>query len=606
MDWGLSKVIREGSVVTALGASHTKTGHIVGTPHYMSPEQAEGQEVDHRSDIYALGAVMYELLTLRRPFDGSALEVLSAIVRDDPEAPGTHSPEVPAALESVCLAALTKDPEARPQSVDVLVTEVQTWLESEADKTKRHALAEAKALEGSAKLAEHRRLKEEIARLEAEAQVIRGQFEPWQPAGEKATLIAAEVAVEAARDRVVEVSSEVVSLLSEAIGFEDDNARAREQFADYYWDRFQEAERRYDRRTSDFYRRLIAKHDRGKYARQLKGDGSVTLTSDPAGAEVWLYELVEDGFVLAGRNERMLGTTPLDETSLAMGRYLIVLKKNGFRDTNYPVYIPRNRSWSGEVKLYTDAQIGEGFVYVPAGPSLQGGDPTVVRALPRAEPWLNDFFIAEHPVTMSEYLDFVNDLARTESLDAAKARSPRPEPAGPTYLLEDGTDQLKLPGVDPDGSTWEPEMPVLSISWNDAVAYCEWRSRVDGCRYRLPSEQEWEKAVRGVDGRFYPWGDRFDASLCNMGDSLRGDARPLPVTRFPTDVSIYGLRGAAGNVADWTSTEYSEGRWVVRGGAWDLTPINSRCSIRSWHPPHIVNSSDGLRLACSPAKADHL
>ena len=58
----------------------------------------------------------------------------------------------------------------------------------------------------------------------------------------------------------------------------------------------------------------------------------------------------------------------------------------------------------------------------------------------------------------------------------------------------------------------------MGVVWFDAVAYCEWRSARDGRRYRLPTEHEWEKAGRGVDRRFFPWGDRFDATFCKARD----------------------------------------------------------------------------------------
>ena len=132
------------------------------------------------------------------------------------------------------------------------------------------------------------------------------------------------------------------------------------------------------------YMRTLAQYHGGKYARELAGDGSLTLTSEPPGAEVWLYELVDEGFVLVERSERRLGVTPLAETSLALGSYLVILKKEGYRDTRYPVCITRNKAWSGQayggpVNLCTEEEIGPGFIYVPSGPFVMGGDPVAER-----------------------------------------------------------------------------------------------------------------------------------------------------------------------------------------------------------------------------------
>ena len=133
---------------------------------------------------------------------------------------------------------------------------------------------------------------------------------------------------------------------------------------------------------------------------------------EPAGAEAWLYELVEDGFVLVEKNERRLGTTPFGPVELPLGSYLIILKKKGYRDTRYPVFISRNKAWEGTLRLYTDVEIGAGFVHVPAGPVICGGDEEAYNSLARSEPLVEDFAMTEHPVTMAEYLEFVTRVSR--------------------------------------------------------------------------------------------------------------------------------------------------------------------------------------------------
>lgn len=145
------------------------------------------------------------------------------------------------------------------------------------------------------------------------------------------------------------------------------------------------------------------------------------------------------------------------------------------------------------------------------------------------------------------------------------------------------------------------------VSWFDAVAYGAWLSARDGRRYRLPSESEWEKGARGVDGRVYPWGDRFDPSLCNVRTSLEERPVPLPVDRFPSDVSVYGVRGAAGNARDWTATRTDEGRGdgrrvtrVFRGGAYSNEPLSARCARRGWIEGETTMVYVAFRLACSP------
>lgn len=305
-----------------------------------------------------------------------------------------------------------------------------------------------------------------------------------------------------------------------------------------------------------------------------------------------------------------------------MGSYLVVLKKEGYRETRYPVYISRNRDWNGEayggpVRLCTDEELGPGFLHVPAGTFVMGGDPDTATSPPRSELHVDDFLIAKHPVTHGEYLEFLNALVIAEGMEAAKGRSPRYKPDEPesSYLVEESEHdgqpgRLALPGVDAAGDEWHPRHPVSAINSDDAAAYCAWLSLRDGLRpphgYRLPTEEEWEKAARGVDGRWYPWGWRFDASLCNMNDSRKERPSPVLVEEFPTDVSVHGVRGLAGNMQEWTSSEWIHGTHdsrrvlrVSRGGSWDYTSRYSRAARRLGNGPADVYSNLGFRLARS-------
>ncbi|MFC2172703.1 SUMF1/EgtB/PvdO family nonheme iron enzyme [Acidobacteriota bacterium] len=608
LDWGLSKIIGESELETHGTAPADKEGLIVGTPAYMAPEQAQGLEVDGRADIYSLGILLYEMLTLKRPFTGTKIEVLASHIEDEPVPPRQRKTErdIPLELERVCLKALHKDPFRRQQFAEELGEEIQQWLESEADRTVRHERAEEKAREGRTLLEEHHRLKEEIKRLESELEEIRRRFKDWQPVNEKRSLFEAENRMEVARAKFVKTSTEIVTTMASALGFERDNANAREILTDFYMDRFEDAEHKRHKEDADFYRELVASYDDGKYARKLEGHGSLSLNSNPAGAEVWLHELTEEDLQLVPGKGKRLGKTPFDPVQLAMGSYLIILKKEGFRDVRYPVYISRNREWEGSVDLYSDAEIGEGYVYVPAGPFIQGGDEeTRGWCLPHAEPQIESFFISILPVALNEYLEFLNDVAKKD-IDEALKLSPRQHAEGGSFLEKTSDGRLRLPEMDADGDRWDPRFPAFLISWHDAQAYCTWRSEKDGREVRLPTESEWEKAARGVDGRWFPWGNRFDPSLCNMKLSKRGRTAPCTVDEDPTDVSIYGMRGMGGNVRDWTSTEEIEGEGeearhsrVVRGGSWDSTSFLCRCASRLSLPPAYVFGNISFRVVRS-------
>jgi len=127
MDFGLAKPERSSSQITL-------SGTVVGTPAYMSPEQAQGRrhEIDHRSDIYSLGALLYELLTGQAPFRGSTpLETLTAVVDRPPVPPRRITPSVPRPLEAIILMCLNKDKMRRYATAEALARDLERFLRGE-------------------------------------------------------------------------------------------------------------------------------------------------------------------------------------------------------------------------------------------------------------------------------------------------------------------------------------------------------------------------------------------------------------------------------------------------------------------------------------------
>jgi len=115
-------------------ASLTVTGEFAGTPHYTSPERAQPRwkEVDHRTDIYSLGVTLYELLTLRRPFDGkTSQEILGKIVSADPKPPRALNSLIPRDLQTICQVAMEKNPDRRYQTARELADDIERFLKYE-------------------------------------------------------------------------------------------------------------------------------------------------------------------------------------------------------------------------------------------------------------------------------------------------------------------------------------------------------------------------------------------------------------------------------------------------------------------------------------------
>ena len=150
-----------------------------------------------------------------------------------------------------------------------------------------------------------------------------------------------------------------------------------------------------------------------------------------------------------------------------------------------------------------------------------------------------------------------------------------------------------------DGTTLDPwlqNQPVHGVTWDEAVAYCDWLANETGRPFRLPTEEEWEKAARGTDGRLFPWGDEFRYNHCNVWEG--GVGAPTSVGVYPEGVSPYGALDMAGNVAEWTASfigtypgsdgseviadavaEYGRYR-VIRGGCWRDAKPRGRCARR--------------------------
>jgi len=122
MDFGIARVD---------SSSMTRTGVAMGTPNYISPEQLQGKPVDHRTDIFSLGVVMYEMLVGRRPFRGENLtSLIYNIVNTEPEAPSSIDKSVPNILDRVIARALKKNPEERYQEAGEIVTGLADFMET--------------------------------------------------------------------------------------------------------------------------------------------------------------------------------------------------------------------------------------------------------------------------------------------------------------------------------------------------------------------------------------------------------------------------------------------------------------------------------------------
>jgi len=239
-------------------------------------------------------------------------------------------------------------------------------------------------------------------------------------------------------------------------------------------------------------------------------------------------------------------------------------------------------------------------VRIPAGPFWMGSDPDDSTAHDNEKPRLTvdlpDYQIGRYPITNAQYARFL----------AAKPSHSTPysnERGNESYNWNRGTRTY------PKGKA---NHPLVLVNLHDAMAYCGWLSEVTGQIYRLPTEEEWEKAARGglPSVRRYPWGDEWQPGICNTQELERNGT--TSIHEFEQTTSPFGAVGMAGHVWEWTVSgygPYSGSQYkshsfigiilcVVRGGSWRNSKQEARVSCRGRYQFVVRRSDLGFRIVC--------
>ena len=541
MDWGVAKApdfdaLEGGEDAALAGSAHrTVVGRAVGTPPYMAPEQARGDRaaVGPASDVYALGATLYKVLSGRSPYRGTALEVVQRVIEGPPPPLREVCRRVvPDALIDICDRAMSRNPALRPASGDALARELSAWLARRAQRAAGlGVVAEMRGLAGELRAA---RARADVAWHEA-SKAAAG-VPTWAPLEAQRVRWAAEDAARAEQGACARLEARIIQLGRAARAFEPDLPEVIEPLAEVYRERIDAAERAGDADAAEEGLRRLRALDDGSLARWIDGRGRVTLHTEPAGAVVRASRIERR----LGRRvvvpDRVLGTTPLLGAELPMGDWVLELRAPGCEPVTYPLVIRRfehhNPVRPGSVvphaiHLPRVGSLGGGACYVPAGFFPAGGR-LGIEPMPPRTVWVDGFVIDRDVVTIADWLAFLRDRgAARRSLDGMACRGVRVTALGPE--------------LEPDA---DGEQVALRFSLQAANAFVAWRCARDGLPWRLPHELEWEKAARGVDGRPYPWGDLGDPSFGGfLGSGATLDTVVAP--RFPYDVSVYGVRGMA-------------------------------------------------------------
>jgi eukaryotic-like serine/threonine-protein kinase len=635
LDWGLARLLgSDGEERAEVSPSHsmasqTREGAISGTVHYMPPEQARGElgRLSPRSDVYALGAILYAILSGNPPhFDMDEDERL-ALLMNDPPACVPSCPVEFEGLVDLCHQTMQPDPQDRPGDAGALAQEVRAWLEGARNRDlAREMVRDADTLLDQAGAMGRRALQER----EEAASLLQG-FMPWDKEGEKAPGWSLEDHAEQLEVEARVMHARYEQRLHGALVHCADLPEAHVALARYYQQRHRQLELRAQTKEMAGMAAHIETHlqalapsrpERHALQAYLAGDGALTLHTDPPGATVFIAREERVNRRLVPGEEARLGTTPLERIRLPMGTYRLRLEMPGRASVCYPVHIDRERFWSGiapgethsrPVYLPRADELGPGECYVPAGWCITGGDDLVDLPLPRRPMWVEGFVIQRDPVGNGAYITFLNALrsrgASIQHLLPYAGSVGGQDGAGIYAIAADGTVCI------PSGNLAvevQPEHPTRWVNWACAMAYAQWLAARTGLPWQLPRELWWEKAARGVDGRYLPWGNHYDMSWrhCRLSQP---EPHPVPLTpgAFPTDTSPYGVRSLVGGVREWMVDVYSadgirtgddesiQGTQFrnVRGGAFNHAPRRSRGASRNGCSVDLRDDSTGMRLA---------
>ncbi len=422
------------------GPGLTTTGDVIGTPAYMAPEQARGVgrgvDVGKRTDVYALGAVLYEILTLRPPYRGrDAASVIAKVLEGAPQDPAEAAPErtIPAELVAIVNKAMAREKDDRYPSVDELGADVRRFLEGHTVTAKRDTLLEKGVkwvrrnqrlalvvglallvvivMTAGTRLVDRQRTAitverlldeaEEALRLAGAANERAGEAEERasrvteairgpEPADgpQKRELFAREKEAAEARREVAMQRSAAIARLHEALGLTPGEPRARRLLAEIYLEVWERADREGRETDRDAARRLVEAFDPdGDLSDRLDDRGTISVTLEGAACRIELARYVAGvGLVLEAKpfgeptDEIAAGTTWRSE-ALASGSLLLVATPTdeAFHAARVPVLLRRGAVAEVTIRLRPRAAVTERDLppmeYVAAGEFRMSPDP---------------------------------------------------------------------------------------------------------------------------------------------------------------------------------------------------------------------------------------
>jgi len=549
MDFGLAKQIDDDQ-------SLTKTGTTMGTPAYMPPEQAEGDlaAIDEQSDVYSLGALLYEMLTGVPPFQGSStMNILMKVLEEDPIPPRRINPRIHRDIETICLKAMAKEKRLRYRTAHEFAEDIRRFRAGEAISAApasvlyrlRRSLARtwplvtatgalvffSAGVTGYVLLANWRERVEARLREDAQVRELLARVERALARSRELRAAAADGWRRDSRKLLAEAEDDARRILWLRPGHPEASTRLDEirasigelrvaeflELAQGFLDaeQYAAAERLYRLVLEDL---APGNPQALRGLRLVHGVGRIWVRTVPAGVEVTLRPW-DGGKDSAGLS---LGKTPVEGAEVEIGRYRLVLSSALVGRHEIPLEVRRSEEVRLEnLRLPEMGGAGSEMVLVPAGEvSLPGG-----RVL------------------------------RIESFAIDRYES------GASL----GT------------------IPRSGMGWVEAAAACREAGK------RLCSFHEWRRACAGDARLAFPYGNSFDPSRCWTG-ALPG---PAPAGGRERCASPWGVYDMSGNLAEWVGPTRDEA--TTYGGDWSLTEGALLGCYSDHRPPLELAPRSGFR-----------
>ncbi len=585
LDFGIAKLRDTALDTLSVEQRLTNVGAIIGTPHYMAPEQCQGEEADARSDIYSAGVVLYELLTGVAPFLAKTpTGVAIKHVTEKPRPLRELNPNIPEPVEQVVLRALEKDPNARPQTALELAREFETAL---ADETGTLRLRPSS---GQPEVDTLRLPKSGEAGVSQKVPESPHQPIAAAPPQSYETAISPSTGQlkqsgDAATDQLKQDKEAATELLKPSA----DTAEQQIATSGLRTQAMPQTE-------------LIEQTQAPRPAEKEKPGPAPATIPQPAQRAAVATPAPPRPAKAPAPSKPAAVPAAKSKTPLLIGAGAVVIGLIGLAAWLFVSSGSQTETAStattaaspvasvepspSATSAYPEVAAPEGMVYVLGGTLRVGRDDGEESEQPAHVVTIKPFFIDRTEVTNEQYQKFITEMGYAAP------------PSWKDNRFPDGADAL----------------PVTDVTWEDAVAYATWAGK------RLPTEEEWEFAARGSDDRrLYPWGEEWIADAANVKAGANDQRQLAPAGQFPKGASPFGALDLSGNVWEWTASDflaYPGGKItprpgyanlkVIRGGSYDTIAKDATATFRTgWpatrkdfpNPKDIDYSRTGFRTA---------